>query len=53
MKRPHRSTHARIWSILGWALPLALLTLLALKQTPPNDRPAVLLKAPEAQGSSQ
>lgn len=46
MKRAHRSAHARIWTVLGLGLPLALLAILALHQTPPADRPAVLIEAP-------
>lgn len=46
MRRAHRTAHARIWTVLGLLLPLAFLTILALRQTPPADRPAVLIEAP-------
>ncbi|WP_168206397.1 hypothetical protein [Labrenzia sp. PHM005] len=46
MKRAHRTAHARIWTVLGIALPLAFFTILALRQSPPADRPAVLLEKP-------
>ncbi|WP_306144834.1 hypothetical protein [Roseibium sp. MMSF_3412] len=46
MKRAHRTAHARIWTILGILLPLAFFTVLALRQTPPADRPAILIEAP-------
>ncbi|WP_196223254.1 hypothetical protein [Roseibium sp. RKSG952] len=46
MKRPHRSAHALIWSVLAFALPLALFLVLALRQTVPVDRPAVRISAP-------
>jgi hypothetical protein len=46
MKRAHRTAHARIWTVLGIALPLAFFTVLALRQTPPADRPALLIEAP-------
>ncbi|WP_420414983.1 hypothetical protein [Roseibium sp.] len=46
MKRAHRTAHARIWTALGIALPLAFFTILALRQSPPADRPAVLLEKP-------
>lgn len=52
MKRAHRTAHARIWSVLGIALPLALFAILALRQTPPADRPAVLIEAPASPGTS-
>lgn len=52
MKRPHRSVHSWIWTVLAVALPLALFTLLTLKQTVPVDRPAILLQAPAA-GTAQ
>lgn len=47
MKRPHRSVHARLWTILAAALPLALFAILTARQTVPVDRPAVLLQPPE------
>jgi len=47
MKRRHRTAHTRIWTVLGVALPIAFLAIMALKQTVPSDRPAVLLTAPE------
>lgn len=46
MKRPHRSAHALIWSVLGIGLPLALLAVLTMRQTVPADRPAVLVSPP-------
>ncbi|GAA0776083.1 hypothetical protein [Roseibium denhamense] len=46
MKRAHRTAHARIWTVLGIALPLAVFAILALRQTPPADRPAILIEAP-------
>lgn len=46
MKRAHRTAHARIWTVLGLVLPLALLAILALRQSPPADRPALLIEAP-------
>ena len=45
MKRAHRIAHARIWTVLAIALPIAVLTILSLRQTVPADRPAVLLEA--------
>ncbi|MEP1934299.1 MAG: hypothetical protein ABJJ37_23770 [Roseibium sp.] len=52
MKRAHRTAHAHIWAVLGIALPLAFFAILALRQTPPADRPAVLLEAPFAQNGA-
>jgi hypothetical protein len=49
MKRAHRTAHARIWTVLGIALPLAFFTILALRQSPPADRPAVLIEAPASE----
>lgn len=46
MKRAHRTAHARIWAVLVVLLPLAFFTVLALRQSPPADRPAVLIEAP-------
>ncbi|QFS98083.1 hypothetical protein FIV06_11720 [Labrenzia sp. THAF191b] len=46
MKRAHRKAHARIWSVLGLLLPLAFFAILAMRQSPPTDRPAVLIEAP-------
>ncbi|EAV45537.1 hypothetical protein SIAM614_22997 [Stappia aggregata IAM 12614] len=46
MKRAHRKAHARIWTVLGLLLPLVLFALLAMRQSPPTDRPAVLIEAP-------
>lgn len=46
MKRAHRTAHARIWTWLGILLPLAFFSILALRQSPPADRPAVLIEAP-------
>jgi len=51
MKRAHRTAHARIWTVLGIALPLALFAVLALRQSPPADRPAQLISAPGAESS--
>lgn len=48
MKRAHRTAHARIWTVLGIGLPLVFFTILALRQTPPADRPAVLIEAPSS-----
>jgi len=45
MKRAHRTAHARIWTWLVILLPLALFAILALRQSPPSDRPAVLIEA--------
>ena len=45
MKRAHRTAHARIWTILVVLLPLAFFTILALRQSPPADRPAILIEA--------
>lgn len=47
MKRRQRTAHTRIWTVLGIALPLAFLAIMAMKQTVPSDRPAVRLAAPE------
>ncbi|MBO9426869.1 hypothetical protein J7444_19185 [Labrenzia sp. R4_1] len=52
MKRAHRTAHARIWTVLGIALPLAFFTILALRQTPPADRPAILIEAPVNQAET-
>ncbi|MEO9530923.1 hypothetical protein [Roseibium sp.] len=46
MKRAHRTAHARIWTALAILLPLMFFAVLALRQTPPADRPAVLIEAP-------
>ncbi|MEE4014319.1 hypothetical protein V1T76_19795 [Roseibium sp. FZY0029] len=46
MKRAHRKAHARIWTLLGLLLPLVFFTILAMRQSPPADRPAVLIEAP-------
>ncbi len=46
MKRAHRTAHARIWKILGALLPLVFFAILAMRQSPPADRPAVLLEGP-------
>jgi len=53
MKRAHRTAHARIWTVLGLLLPLVFFAILALRQSPPADRPAVLIEAPiEAPGAT-
>jgi hypothetical protein len=46
MQRRHRTAHARIWTVLAVALPVALVAALAFRQTVPEDRPAVLIEAP-------
>jgi hypothetical protein len=46
VKRAHRKAHARIWTVLGLLLPLVFFTILAMRQSPPADRPAVLIEAP-------
>ena len=53
MKRAHRIAHARIWTVLVILLPLAFFTILALRQTPPADRPAVLIEAPNGAEAGQ
>lgn len=53
MKRAHRTAHARIWTLLAILLPLAFFTILALRQSPPADRPAVLIKPPATGETSQ
>jgi len=53
MKRPHRTVHARLWLVLAWVLPVVFLWVMALKQTEPNNRPAVLLEAPSDTGGQQ
>ncbi|WP_422378106.1 hypothetical protein [Roseibium sp.] len=53
MKRAHRTAHARIWTVLGLLLPLVFFTILALRQTPPADRPAVLIEAPAATSAGE
>ena len=40
-QRPHRTAHARIWTVLALVLPVILLVLLVMRQTTPMDRPAV------------
>ncbi|MES0812103.1 hypothetical protein ABLO27_21630 [Roseibium sp. SCPC15] len=52
MKRAHRTAHARIWTILVVLLPLAFFTILALRQSPPADRPAILIEAPASDENS-
>lgn len=44
MQRSHRRAHARIWSVLVVALPLALLIALALRPNGPVERKAVALE---------
>ena len=51
MKRPHRAAHARIWRLLAFALPLALIAALALRQEGPKERPAVEIKAEAGTGA--
>lgn len=46
MRRRHRQVHARLWSVLGIALPVVLLALVAMRQTVPVERPAVMLEPP-------
>ena len=46
MRRGHRQVHARLWSVLGIALPVVLLALVAMRQTVPVERPAVMLEPP-------
>jgi len=53
MKRLHRTAHARIWTGLVFLLPLAFFTILALRQSPPADRPAELIEAPASGETSQ
>jgi hypothetical protein len=43
MQRPLRTAHARIWTVLAVVLPIALLAILAIRQTAPEERPAVEL----------
>jgi len=50
VKRAHRTAHARIWTVLGLLLPLVFFAILALRQSPPADRPAILIEAPAATG---
>ncbi|MHA7776593.1 hypothetical protein [Roseibium sp. M-1] len=53
MKRAHRTAHARIWTLLVILLPLAFFTVLALRQSPPADRPAILIEAPVSMEAGQ
>jgi hypothetical protein len=46
VKRAHRKAHARIWTVLGLLLPLAFFAILAMRQSPPADKPAVLIEVP-------
>lgn len=48
MQRSHRRAHARIWTFLAVALPLALVVILLSRPSLPPDAPAVRLDA-EAQ----
>ena len=45
MQRSHRRAHARIWSVLVVALPLALLIALALRPNGPVERNAIAIEA--------
>ncbi len=45
MLRSHRRVHARIWTVLVIALPLALITALALRPNGPIERKAVQIEA--------
>lgn len=47
MRRASRQYHRRFWLIGGILLPIAFLAILAVKQTVPNETPAVLLEAPK------
>lgn len=47
MQRVQQRWHGRIWLVLGAALPLVFLVLMALRQTTPLERPAVLIEVPE------
>ncbi|MDH3685306.1 MAG: hypothetical protein OEP95_03725, partial [Myxococcales bacterium] len=44
MQRAHRRVHARIWSVLVVALPLALLVALALRPNGPIEKKAVAIE---------
>ncbi|MGI9432967.1 MAG: hypothetical protein ACR2PQ_12175 [Myxococcota bacterium] len=48
MQRSHRRVHARIWSVLVIALPLALITALALRPNGPIEKKAVRIEAETA-----
>lgn len=45
MQRAHRRIHARIWTVLVIALPLALITALALRPNGPIEKKAVAIEA--------
>ena len=51
MKRPHRRAHARIWRLLAFVLPIALVAALALRQEGPKERPSVEIKAEAGTGA--
>jgi hypothetical protein len=53
MKRAHQAAHRRIWMVLGVLLPVMLLSLVALRQTEPLDRPAVKIDVPGDAGAIQ
>ena len=53
MQRRFRTAHARIWTVLAVLLPLALIVALAMRQTRPVDRPAVLVEPPAAAAGSE
>jgi hypothetical protein len=53
MKRAHRAAHARLWTLLAILLPLAFFSILALRQSPPADRPAILIEPPATVEPSQ
>jgi hypothetical protein len=53
MKRAHQTVHRCIWMVLGILLPAMLLTVVALRQTEPLDRPAVQIDAPQSAGAEQ
>ena len=48
MRRRHRAAHARIWVVLAVVLPAVILGALVLRQGGAGERPAVLLRAPQA-----
>jgi len=53
MKRAHRTVHARLWTVLGIVLPLAFFAILALRQSPPADRPAVRIETPSTNAAGE
>ncbi|MEM8878415.1 MAG: hypothetical protein AAGD23_11170 [Pseudomonadota bacterium] len=52
MQRAQRRWHARIWLIMGFGLPVLFLALMAMRQTTPLERPAVLVEPPEASSAA-